>query len=64
MKKLATKFSKEKIKKYLKILVFLLIVAGISVGLYFLLRHLCNDRDFNGIPDDIEKSIELEMEKE
>lgn len=39
MKKLAIKFSKEKVKKYLKILVVLLIVAGISVGLYFLLRH-------------------------
>ncbi len=39
MKKLAIKLSKEKVKKYLKILVVLLIVAGISVGLYFLLRH-------------------------
>lgn len=39
MKKLSTKFSKEKVKKYLKILVVLFIVAGISVGLYFLLRH-------------------------
>lgn len=39
MKKLAIKFSKEKVKKYLKILVVLLIVAGISVGLYFLLKH-------------------------
>ena len=39
MKKLAIKLSKEKAKKYLKILVVLLVVAGISVGLYFLLRH-------------------------
>ena len=32
--------SKEKLKKYLKILIVLLVVAAISVGLYFLLRAL------------------------
>ena len=31
--------SKEKLKKYLKILIVLLVVAAISVGLYFLLDH-------------------------
>ena len=31
--------SKEKLKKYLKILVVLLVVAAISVGIYFVLRH-------------------------
>ena len=31
--------SKEKLKKYLKILVVLLVVAAISVALYFVLRH-------------------------
>lgn len=31
--------SKEKLKKYLKILIVLLVVAAISVGLYFLLKH-------------------------
>lgn len=31
--------SKEKLKKYLKILVVLLVVAAISVGIYFILRH-------------------------
>ena len=31
--------SKEKVKKYLKILVVLLVVAAISVGIYFVLRH-------------------------
>lgn len=31
--------SKETLKKYLKILIVLLVIAGISVGLYFLLRH-------------------------
>ena len=31
--------SKEKLKKYLKILVVLLVVATISVGIYFVLRH-------------------------
>jgi len=31
--------SKEKLKKYLKILIVLLVVASISVGLYFLLQH-------------------------
>ena len=40
MKKLFAKISKEKLKKYLKILIVLLVVAGISVGLYFLLKHL------------------------
>ena len=40
MKKLFAKISKEKLKKYLKILIVLLVVAGISVGLYFLLRSL------------------------
>ena len=40
MKKLFAKIPKEKLKKYLKILIVLLIVAGISVGLYFLLKHL------------------------
>lgn len=33
------KISKDKLKKYLKILIVLLVVASISVGLYFLLRH-------------------------
>ena len=32
------KISKEKLKKYLKILIVLVIVAGISVGLFFILR--------------------------
>ena len=31
--------SKEKLKKYLKILIVLLVVAAISVGIYFVLRH-------------------------
>ena len=31
--------SKEKLKKYLKILIVLLVVAAISVALYFVLRH-------------------------
>ena len=37
MKKL--NISKDKLKKYLKILIVLLVLAGISVGLYFLLQH-------------------------
>ena len=32
------KISKEKLKKYLKILIVLLVVASISVGLFFILR--------------------------
>ena len=40
MKKIFASITKEKLKKYLKILVVLLIIAGISVGLYFLLRSL------------------------
>lgn len=39
MKKKFANISKEKLKKYLKILVVLLVIAGISVGLYFLLKH-------------------------
>ena len=39
MKRLLAKFNKETLKKYLKILVVLLVIAGISVGLYFLLKH-------------------------
>ena len=40
MKKIFARITKEKLKKYLKILVVLLVIAGISVGLYFLLRSL------------------------
>ena len=40
MKKIFASIAKEKLKKYLKILVVLLVIAGISVGLYFLLRSL------------------------
>ena len=40
MKKMFASITKEKLKKYLKILVVLLVIAGISVGLYFLLRSL------------------------
>ena len=39
MKKKLFNISKETLKKYLKILIVLLVIAGISVGLYFLLRH-------------------------
>ena len=39
MKKLFANIDKEKLKKYLKILIVLLIVASISVGLYFVLKH-------------------------
>ena len=44
------KISKEKLKKYLKILIVLLVVASISVGLYFILRAV-GLTDVNKIKD-------------
>ncbi len=43
--------------------VVFLIAAGIYLFLgvfYFILRNKCNDKDFNGIPDELEKDIEEE----
>ena len=49
------KISKEKLKKYLKILIVLLVVASISVGLFFILRAF-GLTDINLLKDWLEKT--------
>ncbi len=47
--------------------VIFFIISGIYIivgGIYFVLRYLCKDKDFNGIPDEMEENIELKNEKE
>ena len=43
--------------------VIFFITAGVYIslsGIYFILRYRCNDKDFNGIPDDLENKNEEE----
>lgn len=55
MKKLLAKIGKEKLKKYLKILLVLVTVALISVALYFILRAM-GFTDINKIKDFLKKT--------